>query len=331
MTTLKSIKITEVDGERSLASLKDDITERKQVEDALWESEAKYRSLIESLPLIVYVAAPHPPYSPIYISQSVEILGYSLDEWFSRADLWVSLLHPEDREWVLRDTEAVMAARRENDYEYRIVGRDGGVRWVCDRGRFVVDETGEPFCWQGVIIDITERKRAEERLAAMHRQLEKSHDDMLSTLDQLHLGVVMMDEGGRVTFMSRAYPGPPPVTATGVTGAAYTNNDSDANTATTLYNIDSIMDQVNIQSPANSGQLAATGKLTVDTTPTIGFDIYSTIRNGSTVDLRGLASLTTGGQTRLYRITLFTGKATLRGTFSSQKQFTGIAIPLNQL
>jgi hypothetical protein len=123
----------------------------------------------------------------------------------------------------------------------------------------------------------------------------------------------------------------PGTTATGITGAAYTNNDSDPNTATTLYNIDSLLDQVNIQAPPNAGTLNPTGKLTVDTTPTVGFDIYSTVRSGSTVDLRGLASLVTGGQARFYRITLFTGKATLRGTFSSQNQVTGIAIPLNQL
>ncbi len=123
-------------------------------------------------------------------------------------------------------------------------------------------------------------------------------------------------------------PGTP---ATGITGAAYTNNDADPNTATTLYDIDSSLDQVAIQAPPNAGTLNTTGKLTVDTAPLVGFDIYSTIRNGSTVDVRGLASLTTGGQARLYRITLFTGKAILRGTFSAPNQVTGIAIPLNQL
>ncbi|MGI9067643.1 MAG: DUF4394 domain-containing protein [Pyrinomonadaceae bacterium] len=123
----------------------------------------------------------------------------------------------------------------------------------------------------------------------------------------------------------------PSVTANGIAGSAYTNNDADPNTATTLYAADSLLDQIAIQAPPNAGTLNATGKLTVDTTPVIGFDIYSTIRNNSTVDIRGLASLTTGGQARFYRITLFTGKAALRGTFSSQNQVTGIAIPLNQL
>jgi hypothetical protein len=124
----------------------------------------------------------------------------------------------------------------------------------------------------------------------------------------------------------------PPSTAavTGVTGAAYTNNDLDPNTATTLYDLDSMMDQVAIQSPANSGQLVATGKLGVDTNPQVGFDIYSAVRDGTTVDVRALAALTVGGESRLYRITLFTGRAEQRGSFSSQDKVIGIAIPLNQ-
>ncbi len=120
-------------------------------------------------------------------------------------------------------------------------------------------------------------------------------------------------------------------TATGVVGAAYTNNDADPNTATTLYDVDSLLDQVAIQAPPNAGTLNPTGKLSVDTNTSVGFDIYSTIRNGTTVDVRGLASLVTDGQARFYRITLFTGKASLRGTFRSQDQVIGIAIPPNQL
>lgn len=138
-----------------------------------------------------------------------------------------------------------------------------------------------------------------------------------------------VDTGATIVDTALNYtPGTP---ASGITGAAYTNNDADSNTATTLYNIDSILNQVNIQAPPNAGTLNTTGKLTIVTTPVIGFDIYSTIRNGSTVDVRGLASFETGGQARFYRITLFTGKAELSGTFSSQDQVTDIAIPLNQL
>lgn len=139
---------------------------------------------------------------------------------------------------------------------------------------------------------------------------------------------VNVDDGATIVDGELAYtPGTP---ATGLAGAAYTNNDTDPNTATTLYDIDGALDQVVIQSPANSGQLAATGKLTVDSTTAIGFDIYSIVRNGTTEDVRALASLVVDGKSRLYRITLVTGKARSIGSFRSSNQVVGIAIPLNQ-
>ena len=119
-------------------------------------------------------------------------------------------------------------------------------------------------------------------------------------------------------------------TALGVTGAAYTNNDL---SATTLYALDTTLDQVSIQSPPNDGTLAATGKLGVDAQlGGTGFDIYSKLRDGATADVQAWASLTAlDGSTAFYKISLPTGKATLRGGFASGTQVTDIAIPLNQL
>ena len=116
--------------------------------------------------------------------------------------------------------------------------------------------------------------------------------------------------------------------ATGVTGAAYTNNDADPNTATTLFDLDTTLDQIAVQSPANAGSLAPTGKLGIDAGPDAGFDIYSTVRNGSTVDVTGFATAQVGGRYSLYRITLLTGKADRVGTFD--RAVTDIAIPLDQ-
>jgi hypothetical protein len=124
--------------------------------------------------------------------------------------------------------------------------------------------------------------------------------------------------------------GTPPPTALGVTGAAYTNNDADPNTATTLFDIDSMLDQTVIQSRPNSGQLAPTGKLGVDTGPSVGSDIYSTIRGGSTVRVQGFASLTVNGRSGFYSVNLLQGRADSRGSFAPRNVVTGIAVPLNQ-
>jgi hypothetical protein len=121
-------------------------------------------------------------------------------------------------------------------------------------------------------------------------------------------------------------------TAMAVTGSAYTNNDLSPDTATTLYALDTMMDQVALQSPPNDGTLAATDKLGLDAGSTVGFDIHSTIRSGASVSVQGLASLyVAGGGSSLYSISLPTGKATPRGAFPAQYRVIGIAIPLDQL
>jgi hypothetical protein len=123
----------------------------------------------------------------------------------------------------------------------------------------------------------------------------------------------------------------PPATAVtpGVTGAAYTNNDADANTATTLFDLNIMTDQIAVQSPANQGELAPTGKLMADADADSGFDIYSTLRGGVAVANTAFATLKVDGRYRLYRIDLLTGRATNAGSFPSRTQVTDIAIQLN--
>ena len=137
---------------------------------------------------------------------------------------------------------------------------------------------------------------------------------------------------GGVTIADTALNYTSGTSAIGVTGSAYTNNDASDATATTLYALDSTLDQIAIQSPPNNGSLAPTGKLTVDTSDMTGFDIYSIVRNNITLDVIAFASLSTSdGKTGLYEITLPTGKAVARGNFGSQNQVVDIAIPLDQL
>ena len=116
-----------------------------------------------------------------------------------------------------------------------------------------------------------------------------------------------VDDGSTTPDTPLNIPGATPVNpATGVIGAAYTNNDADPNTATTLFDIDTgaNRDQTVIQSPANSGQLAATGKLTVDASGAVGFDIYATQRNGTTSSKLG-----PGGHPDVRRVRLLPDRA----------------------
>ncbi|WP_242623047.1 DUF4394 domain-containing protein [Pseudonocardia sediminis] len=139
-----------------------------------------------------------------------------------------------------------------------------------------------------------------------------------------------MPEAATVADGKLTNPAAPPATgtvpATGVTGVAYTNNDSDTDTATTLYALDTTGDQIAIQSPANAGSLAATGKLGVDAGIDAGFDIYSTLRGDTAVDQTAFAALQVDGTTTLYRANLFTGSVARVGDLD--RDVTDLAIAL---
>jgi PAS domain S-box-containing protein len=141
---------------------------------SLAEVEAMYGSLIDTLPAVVYVAEPFPPYSTIYVSPGIESLGYTLEEWLAKPDSWVNIIYPEDREWVLRQTEESFHQRKENDYEYRVIAKDGEIHWLHDRGKFVADQQGNALFWQGVLLDITRGKKAEEERENLIRKLQEA-------------------------------------------------------------------------------------------------------------------------------------------------------------
>ncbi|WP_329539386.1 DUF4394 domain-containing protein [Streptomyces sp. NBC_01358] len=122
-------------------------------------------------------------------------------------------------------------------------------------------------------------------------------------------------------------PTTPPSTALGVTGAAYTNNDLNAATATTLFDIDTVNNRISLQSPANAGTLAPTGNLGLNAGASAGFDIYYRAATG---DNDGFAALSTGGKFRFYSVNVLNGKANLRGTFPTNRQVFDVALPLAQ-
>jgi hypothetical protein len=124
----------------------------------------------------------------------------------------------------------------------------------------------------------------------------------------------------------------PPATApaTGVTAAAYTNNDLDPSTATTLFDLDTARDQISVQSPANAGSLAPTGKIGVDAGSSAGFDIYSPLGDGKATSATALATLQVGERSGLYKVDLLTGNAKAVGIFPSRHQIVDLAIQLDQ-
>jgi PAS domain S-box-containing protein len=162
------------------------LEERQAVERKLGQAERQYRTLIEQLPLVTYIDNLDDVSSSIYISPQVEdLLGYPTVAWLTDREFFPKVLHPDDRERVLSEHwEAYESGRFFSD-EYRLVAKDGSVVWVQDHVMVAQDEQGRPLHAQGFLLDITERKRAEEELAVGHRELAALHETAVGLIDEL--------------------------------------------------------------------------------------------------------------------------------------------------
>lgn len=160
-----------------------ELEELRSLVEELRQTEAKYRSLVETLPAVVYLDEYNVASTSIYISPHVEtMLGYPPSEWQADRFLWAKILHPDDYERAMADQEEVLRTFAPWREEYRMMAKDGAVVWVDDRAVVVRSHSGEPLGWQGVWIDITPRKRAEADLqAALTRE-----QDMVSELQASH-------------------------------------------------------------------------------------------------------------------------------------------------
>jgi len=151
-----------------------DITERKQAEDDHRRAEVRYRTLVEQLPLAVYIDRVDAMSSNAYTSPQIEpMLGYSTEEWSANPALYVDLLHPEDRERVLEAHALTHATGEPLRLEYRMLARDGRVVWVHDEARLIADQDGGAPVLQGYLLDVTARMEAlaELRHQAFHDPL----------------------------------------------------------------------------------------------------------------------------------------------------------------
>lgn len=126
--------------------------------------DSKYRGFIENLPVLFYAVNPKPPYTPLYVSPAFERFGYPINDWLNDPEIWIRVIHEEDREWVFNQTTVSTQTGEEVDYEYRIVDSSGVIHWIRDRGCLIRDKHGKVVCREGVILDITGQKKAEQEL-----------------------------------------------------------------------------------------------------------------------------------------------------------------------
>lgn len=154
------------------------------------DADARYRSLVERIPAVLYVDSSNGTGPALYVvdPQREFLLGYARQEWLEDPELWVKALHPDDRDRVLA---RLMLARESGGTftaEYRLLTRDGSVVWVRDEAAPADD--GVPGERAGVLLDITDRKLYEERL-------KESEERFRLTLEAAGVGMAHVAPDGR--------------------------------------------------------------------------------------------------------------------------------------
>ncbi len=147
--------------------------ERKQSAENLRAAEARYRTLVEQLPMVVYVNPIENVAATVYVSPQIkDFLGYSQEEWLKNPEFWQQTLYPEDRARVLTEVDKMRSSNAPFDQEYRMIRRDGRVIWIRDQVTLLHDSEGRPLLWQGLMVDITAGKRAEEQIKLQVERLK---------------------------------------------------------------------------------------------------------------------------------------------------------------
>jgi PAS domain S-box-containing protein len=144
-----------------------DVSRQRDAEARAAETEARYRSLVEQLPVVVYSEpVVGNELMSMYISSRIEdVLGVTAAEWIERPDVWYDSMHPEDRERVRAENARTEVTGEPFSIEYRSISRDGRTVWFRDEARLVHDEAGAPLFWQGVMFDVTAEREAQQLLS----------------------------------------------------------------------------------------------------------------------------------------------------------------------
>jgi PAS domain S-box-containing protein len=141
-----------------------DITAQRQAEEALRESEQRFRLMAETIQDAFWIGTPDLE-NLIYLSPAYEqITGQSCQEVYQSPRSFLKAIHPEDQCRVKSEIEGALGENKVWSLEYRIINPDGSVRWVLVRGYPVQDDQGRVILFTGIITDITERKTLEQQL-----------------------------------------------------------------------------------------------------------------------------------------------------------------------
>jgi PAS domain S-box-containing protein len=183
-------------GRRSVAAILTDITERKEMEEALLRTQHRLSLTQEAARIGIFdwnITTGQTVWTP----ELAKLFGISVPGHRHTFEDWSRLIHPDDRlrvERTIRDW--LLSDRNEERLEYQLIRPDGNVHWMELLARLVRDSEGRPIRMIGTNLDITERKRGEE---ALHR----SNDKMRKILESIHDAFYSLDENWRFTYVNQ--------------------------------------------------------------------------------------------------------------------------------
>lgn len=173
-----------------------DVTERKQAESALIESDRRLNVLMDNLPGMAYRCRFEPDWPMEFVSQGCRALtGFSADE-LTRGDgiQYGDLIHPDDRQYVLDAVTEAVREGRPFTLEYRIRTKDGGERCVWEQGRSVTADDRPMAILEGFVADTTDRRRA-----------EAERERLVTAVEQAGEVIIITDPDGVIEYVNAAF------------------------------------------------------------------------------------------------------------------------------
>jgi PAS domain S-box-containing protein len=148
------------------SSVARDITEIKRAEESLRESERRYRSLVESVTNYIYTVRVEEgrAVETLHGPGCAAVTGYAEEEYKTDPQLWLRMVHEEDREAVTALSARLLSGEDVQPLEHRIIHKDGSIRWVRNTPVQRRDRAGRLVAYDGLVVDITEEKKLEEQL-----------------------------------------------------------------------------------------------------------------------------------------------------------------------